>query len=142
MEGPLTVPWNILIASSDLIGRRALLKILEKQGLDSLATSTVRECKEIIATGTVGLIFSDPILADGNYRDLLNASRAAKNRPRVVVMSHLSDWDEYLNAMRLGAFDVIAAPCRPTDVEWMVIQALRYENSRLLQMIPVQGNVA
>jgi DNA-binding NtrC family response regulator len=138
----MTVPWNILIASSDLVGRRALLNILEKQGLDSLATSTVRESKEMIATGKVGLIFCDPILADGNYRDLLNASRAAKNRPRVVVMSPLSDWDEYLNAMRLGAFDVIAAPCRPTDVEWMVIQALRYENSRPVQMIPVQDNVA
>jgi DNA-binding NtrC family response regulator len=138
----MTVPWNILIASSDLVGRRALLNILEKQGLDSLATSTVHECKEMIATGKVGLIFCDPILADGNYRDLLNASRAAKKRPRVVVMSHLSDWDEYLNAMRLGAFDVIVAPCRPTDVEWMVIQALRYENSRPVQMIPAQDNVA
>jgi len=31
--------------------------------------------------------------------------------------------------MRLGAFDVIASPCRATDVERMVIQALRYDRT-------------
>jgi DNA-binding NtrC family response regulator len=44
-------------------------------------------------------------------------------------MSSTADWDEFLEAMRLGAFDVIASPCRATDVEWMIIQALRYERT-------------
>jgi FixJ family two-component response regulator len=46
-----------------------------------------------------------------------------------VVTSSTADWDEFLEAMRLGAPDVIARPCRATDVEWMVIQALRYERT-------------
>jgi two-component system, NtrC family, response regulator PilR len=125
----MNLPWDILIVSADLEGRRALSNILAKLGVDPLTTSTIRECKEIVATERVGLIFCDRLLADGNCYDLLNASSASKPKTRIVVISSTADWDEFLEAMRLGAFDVIASPCRATDVEWMVIQALRYERT-------------
>jgi DNA-binding NtrC family response regulator len=125
----MNLPWDVVIASSDLEGRRALSNILAKLGVDPLTTSSIRECKEIIATERVGLIFCDRLLADGNCYDLLNASRSGKIRARIVVTSSTADWDEFLGAMRLGAFDVIASPCRSTDVEWMIIQALRYERT-------------
>ena len=125
----MNIPWDILVASSDLEGRRALSNILAKLGVDPLASSTVRECKELMASERVGLIFCDRLLADGNCYDLLNASRIGRTKARVVVMSSTADWDEFLEAMRLGAFDVIANPCRATDVEWMIIQALRYERT-------------
>jgi two-component system, NtrC family, response regulator PilR len=125
----MNIPWDILVASSDLEGRRALSNILAKLGVDPLTSSIVRECKELIASEKVGLIFCDRLLADGNCNDLLNASRSGRTKARVVVMSSTADWDEFLEAMRLGAFDVIASPCRATDVEWMIIQALRYERT-------------
>jgi DNA-binding NtrC family response regulator len=125
----MNIPWDILIASSDLEARRALSNILVKLGVDPLTASTVRECKEIMATERVGLIFCDRLLADGNCYDLLNASRAGRIKARIVVTSSTAEWDEFLQAMRLGAFDVIASPCRATDVEWMIIQALRYERT-------------
>ena len=125
----MNIPWDILVASSDLEGRRALSNILDKLGVDPLTSSSVRECKELIASERVGLIFCDRLLADGNCYDLLNASRGGRTKARVVVMSSTTDWDEFLEAMRLGAFDVIASPCRATDVEWMIIQALRYERT-------------
>jgi len=112
-----------------LEGRRRLSNILAKLGVDPLTTSSIRECKEIISTERVGLIFCDRLLADGNCYDLLNASRGGKIKARIVVTSSTADWDEFLEAMRLGAFDVIANPCRATDVEWMIIQALRYERT-------------
>ena len=59
-----------------------------------------------------------------------------------MVTSRESDWDEYLEAIRLGAFDVIASPCRPTDVEWMVIQARRDERVRVRQVVGVPPAVA
>jgi DNA-binding NtrC family response regulator len=129
----MNIPWDILVASSDLEGRRALSNILAKLGVDPLTSSTVRECKELMASERVGLIFCDRLLADGNCYDLLNASRIGRTKARVVVMSSTADWDEFLEAMRLGAFDVIASPCRATDVEWMMIQALRYERTETLK---------
>ena len=79
----------------------------------------------------MGLIFCDGHPAGGNYRDLLFVSRAMKSKARIVVALKDAGWDQYLEAMRLGAFDVIASPYRPTDVEWMVIQAKRDERIRL-----------
>jgi len=77
-------------------------------------------------------------LADGDYRDLLLAARASKHRTRIVLTARITDGDEYLEAMRLGAFDVISAPCGPTDVEWMILQALREEHARTRQITLVQ----
>jgi DNA-binding NtrC family response regulator len=99
----MNIPWDILVASSDLEGRRALSNVLVKLGVDSLTTSTLRECKEIMATERVGLIFCDRLLADGNCYDLLNASRGGRTKARIVVTSSTAEWDEFLEAMRLGA---------------------------------------
>lgn len=138
----MNIPWDILVASSDLEGRRALSNILDKLGVDPLTSSSVRECKELIASARVGLIFCDRLLADGNCYDLLNASRGGRTKARVVVMSSTADWDEFLEAMRLGAFDVIASPCRATDVEWMIIQALRYERTEARLAMKPQATTA
>jgi DNA-binding NtrC family response regulator len=72
-------------------------------------------------------VFCDSHVLDGNYQDLLAAYPQSSDRPRVVVTSGSADWDEYKEAMRCGAFDIISVPCRHTDVEWMVIQAKRAE---------------
>lgn len=123
----MDLPWEVVIASSDVESRRALANMLERLGVEPFLASTVRECKEILAINRVGLIFCSCTLVDGNCYDLLNASRSGRPKPMVVVTSSVTDWDEFLEAMRLGAFDVIASPCRSTDVEWMILQALRQD---------------
>jgi len=116
---------QILVVSSDLDQRRALTSILQQEGWSPLHASHLTECRDLLAKRNVGLVFCERRLSDGTYRDLLSVAQAPERRVPVVVTSRLADWDEYLEAMRLGAFDVIAVPCRPTDVEWMVIQAKR-----------------
>jgi DNA-binding NtrC family response regulator len=135
------VPWQIVIAAADMEERRAMCNILTKQGLEPIVASSARECEEIMAQENVGLIFCARSLADGDYRGLLIAPRNEGRKTRIVVVNRVGDWDEYLEAMRLGAFDVISAPCRPTDVEWMIIQALRQEHAQKRQIALVQHNV-
>lgn len=126
----MNTPFDVVIVSSDLESRRRLSHILEEQGLDPICISTLRECHEALAEKRVGLVFCDPHVADGNYRELLGAYRLTDRKPRVVVTSHAADWEEFKEAMRWGAFDVITSPCRPTDVEWMLIQAQRDERHK------------
>jgi DNA-binding NtrC family response regulator len=132
----MNVPWQILVASSDLERRRSLMQTLTRQGIDPIGVSNLAECKEVLQKERVGLVFCDNQLADGTYRDLLGDSHPAADKVRLVVTSRHPDWDEYLEAMRFGAFDVIASPCRPTDVEWMVIQAKRDERNHGKELIP------
>jgi DNA-binding NtrC family response regulator len=119
-----------------------MVNILAKQGSDPIIAASVSECRESMAQENVGLIFCARSLADGDYRDLLLATRTAERRTRVVLTARITDWNEYLDAMRLGAFDVISAPCRPTDVEWMVLQALRDEHARIRQIAFAQQAVS
>ncbi len=136
----MTTPWEVLIASSNLEDRRALASILARHGHDPICASTVGESQAILSQKRVGLVFCDRRLSDGDYRDALAQSRSLQPKVRVVVTSRLADWDEYLEAMRLGAFDVIAAPCRPPEVEWMLVQAKRDERSRLGESARRNGN--
>ena len=126
----MTYPWPIVVASADLESRRLVTSALKRDGLDAICTSTVRECRELIAKEKVALVFCEEHLADGDFRDVLSATRSLKSSARVVVTSREFDWNAYLEAMRLGAFEVIVSPCRPTDLEWMVSQARRDERRR------------
>jgi DNA-binding NtrC family response regulator len=119
--------FEVIVVSSDLESRRQLAGILTKLNHDPISVATLKDCHEQFAQREVGIIFCDPLVSDGNYQDLLGAYRMKDRRPRVVVRSRLADWGQFKEAMRSGAFDVIASPCRPTDVEWMIIQAKREE---------------
>jgi len=122
--------FGIVVASSELANRLQLGGILMKLGLDPICVPSLRDCHESIIRKNIGLVFCDPRLTDGSYIDLLSAYRRRQRKPRIVVTSPSADWDEFKEAMRWGAFDVVSSPCRPADVEWVVIQAKRDERSR------------
>jgi two-component system, NtrC family, response regulator HydG len=133
---------QILIVSSELEHRRALNDILRREGYDTTCASRVSECQEALQTQNVSLIFCDRRISDGNYRDVVALTRASNQRIRVVVTSRLADWDEYLDALHHGAFDLIASPCQPTDVLWAMVQARREDSERANFVAPVKARAA
>jgi ActR/RegA family two-component response regulator len=127
--------WKIVIISSDLNHLSALTEILKKREIGPVCTSAVRQYRDVLSKQSVGLVFSDSTLSDGDYRDVIAASRSVGSRARIVVTSRQADWPEFLEAIRAGAFDVISKPCRPKDVEWMVIQAKRDDRKMAKQLM-------
>jgi DNA-binding NtrC family response regulator len=103
--------------------RTSLLHILDGLSLNVISCSALDQVQEVLSRQEVPLVFCDERLTDGCYRDLLTS--AAGRRPRVVVTIRTGEWDEYLDAMRQGAFDAIRFPLRPTDVELVVLRAMR-----------------
>ena len=126
----MTTPWEVVVVSSDLESRRNLSAILVRQGIDPICAATLHECREILSEKNVGIVFCDSHVSDGTYKEFLGGYRSREERPRVIVTSRHSEWDEFKEAIRFGAFDVIGMPCRPTDVEWMIIQARRDDRKR------------
>jgi DNA-binding NtrC family response regulator len=120
---------QILIVSSELEHRRKLNDIVRQEGYETMCASRVSECEEALGTQNISLIFCDRRLSDGNYRDIISTLRASNQPARVVVTSRLADWDEYLDALHHGAFDLISSPCQPTDVLWAIVQARREEHT-------------
>ena len=133
---------QILIVSSDFESRRALNEVLRKEGHETICASRVSECQEALQTQRVSLVFCERRLSDGNYRDVVAATRAAHRHARVIVTSRLADWDEYLDALHNGAFDLIASPCHPTDVLWSIVQARREDQEHATFVAPARARAA
>jgi DNA-binding NtrC family response regulator len=123
-------PSPIVVASSEIESRRRLKEILEREGYGTICVSRISECVDVVASRDVRLVFSEKNLADGDYRELLQRFKSERPGVRVVVTSRHADWDEYKQALQAGAFDLIASPCQPTDVLWMIIQTTRDEFQR------------
>ena len=138
----MEVTPQILIVSSELEHRRALNDILRKEGYETICASRVSECHEALQTQNVSLIFCDRRLSDGNYREVVAATRGSSRHIRVIVTSRLADWDEYLDALHHGAFDLIASPCQPTDVLWAMVQARREDTERANFIAPTKARAA
>jgi DNA-binding NtrC family response regulator len=97
--------------------------------LDPVACSSFEQARGFLPDDSLLLIFCQDKLPDGSFAELLQ--NTAKQKTRIVVICSTPDVEElYSEAIRLGAFDVIATPCRKSDVQWMVIRAIQEENRR------------
>lgn len=120
--------WEVVVASPDLEKRLSVAAMLTQQGVDTICASTVDQFREVLHGRNIGLVFCDRQFADGDYHDVVEAARSSAAKvPKVVVMSGLVKSAEYHQAKGSGVFDIISTPCRPTDLEWMVILAKRAE---------------
>ena len=98
--------------------------------LDTTCCSSVREARTLLSGNGFSLIFCEDQLLDGNYHELLN-SFTKPSKSRFIVMSSTPELDDkYDEAMQLGAFEMIATPCRKSDIQWIVIRAMQEESRR------------
>jgi DNA-binding response OmpR family regulator len=117
-------PQEVLVTCSRTEDRFALARMLVRCGLKPVLSSSVEKARSLLARRPVRLVFCDDELPDGSVGRLLEEIRKAASRIPVVVISRLENWDEYLRAMRLGAFDYISSPIRRAEVERVVTRAL------------------
>ncbi len=122
---------DVLVVSSDIESRRTLTTILGHLGPDVnvYSCSGVEQAAVVLSKLNIKLVLCHDRLADGSFRDVLKTTRKTAPRPPVVVTTQTEDWDDYLEAVRLGAFDVIRYPYYPTDVEWTIHLAMRDSTS-------------
>ena len=123
-------PWEVAVVSSNLERRQDVAEILFRLGVNATCVSTLGEFRGVPGRGEFGLVFCDQQMKDGDYKDVLSAVASSS---RVVMMSELGNPEDYQRAKHSGLFDVIPSPCRPTDIEWMVIQARRSSRKELLR---------
>jgi DNA-binding NtrC family response regulator len=121
----MTDPQKVLVISSDAEGTGVLGTFLRSCGMKAIVCESVRECRAALDSGDVALVFCDSCVKDGDYREVMRLAAASGVHPPVVVTSRLDDTSQYLEAMRLGAFDFVARPFRRSEIEWIVQNATR-----------------
>ena len=107
---------QVLVASSNGERRATLTKILGECSLEPVFASNVEEVRTILVQSSVDLVFCEDNLPEGDFREVLRLAKATRPEAQVVVSSLLGEWEEYLEAMQLGAFDYVAPPYRDTEI--------------------------
>ncbi|MGH9470006.1 MAG: hypothetical protein ACRD1N_06670 [Terriglobia bacterium] len=116
---------KILVALSDLDGKKALSAALRFAGVEPVFTSTLREAKDVLGREPVAVVFCQSELEDGNFRDILDSHEARRENVPVVVCAPFYDSKLYIDAMGCGAYDFIAYPYAHKEVDWILHGALR-----------------
>jgi DNA-binding NtrC family response regulator len=121
---------QVLIVSDDLENWQALRAILGGEGWDTIWVSCIAECREALLADDFAMVFCDRHLTDGTYLEVLAMTQSQTRNMRLVVTSRDADWDQYLEALRHGAFELIASPCKASDIAWVLSQAKREDYKR------------
>ena len=119
---------RVLVLTPNLEVRQPLLRTLDKLSADTVTCSTRTQAEELLSTQDFALIFCDEHLSDGSYQDLLHPHNSARKVPRIVVATRTGEWDLYFKALGKGAFDIIRAPWHATDIEMILIRAIREQD--------------
>ncbi|HEY1471641.1 MAG TPA: hypothetical protein VGF61_21565 [Candidatus Acidoferrum sp.] len=116
---------DVLIVSSRIGNKRTLLRTLEGLPVNTFSASTVFQALEFLATHPMAIVFCDERLPDGSYRDLLGAVPTSPQVNRLIVLLCTGEWEEYLEALRLGVAEVLRVPLQSTDIDIAVFHAMR-----------------
>ncbi|MFB3923242.1 MAG: two-component system response regulator [Terriglobia bacterium] len=88
----------------------ALKAALRAHSIEMCSAKTCEEVERLLSQTQPELIFTDTILPDGSWADIV---RLAENSPapaNVVVVGACADTKLYISAMEHGAFDFILPP--------------------------------
>jgi DNA-binding NtrC family response regulator len=121
---------DVLIVSERPDHLRPLIRTLDASSARVSACFTIRQAREIFSRQRVDLVFTDEYLSDGSYRDLLRSGRFDQHAPAFVLLLRTGEWEEYLDAMRLGALEVLRCPLQPAEVEATVQRAIAQKEKR------------
>lgn len=112
-----------LVVSCRMENRKTLVHAFEGLPVNGYCATTVRQGNELLASHSFEIVFCEQRLPDGSYRELLVAARAVPRKVRFVVVLSSIEQDERIEALRLGAQEVLRSPLQPADVDIALIHA-------------------
>jgi DNA-binding NtrC family response regulator len=116
---------RILILSSEPGHWHKLSEVMSSCGCEPVRCETISAAKGLVMENQIEVIVCDDILPDGDFRELIRELKLSGCEARVVVMSRsYDDWGGYLEAMVAGAYDYLAYPPYPRELEQAVAAAL------------------
>jgi len=108
---------DVLIVSSRIENKRTLLRTLQGLPVNTFAASTICQALEFLATHPLAVVFCEERLPDGSYRDLLGSVSSSPQMNRLIVVQCTGEWEEYLEALRLGAAEVLRVPLQAPAID-------------------------
>jgi DNA-binding NtrC family response regulator len=119
---------NILIVASRLENKDRLLSVLDGLPVTTFAVPKIEPAIEVLSSSPIDLIFCEERVTDGFYRELLSAVHRHNLMIRFVLILCTGNWEECIEAMRLGVTDVLQCPLEPSDINLTLVRTMRDKN--------------
>lgn len=102
-------PARVLFVCPPGPAREQLLELVDRTGDRHVVTPSVSEAEKALKDAYFDFIITARNLGDGDFGRVLRAAELHRKYIPVVVVSHTADWDEFIDAIDRGAFDLLAA---------------------------------
>jgi DNA-binding NtrC family response regulator len=131
--GRFVIP-NGLVVTPDYNIRGHIGEALLLCGIAPVFAASIADAAHHLATSPINVIVSEHRLPDGHYSALLSLSRASVTPPPVVVISTTGDWPDYFDAIDRGAYDFLAYPLIPGELQRIVSTYLNLNSDPASQL--------
>jgi DNA-binding NtrC family response regulator len=108
--------------------RGELFRVIQECHVKARFASSVRGVQAVLNREQVSVVVCGSALDDGTYRDVLCGVRRGGQHVPVVVASDpdtRAEFDHFLKALHLGAFDFLCFPYRWYELQSILEQAQR-----------------
>ena len=85
---------------------------------------SLSEARRALRSRKHSLVLCEAQLPDGSYRDVCEVLGPRIKNTRLIIVTMADLETCYSEAIALGAFDVMLAPCSRTDLQWMLMRAI------------------
>ncbi len=127
---------SVLFISSSADDANAVSRMLVGIASSCERVPTLSTARQKLEAGTFGAVLTDVHLEDGTWLDVVRLAGQAGHGPAVIVANELADTRFWLDALDLGAYDVLSKPFYRDEVQWTMANAL-HEPPRLMGSMPV-----
>jgi|SRR5438270_12345218 len=124
-NGAMQSNRHILIVSSRIENKNTLLSTLDGLPVSTFTVAKIEHAFEVLLSSPIDLVFCEEHVTDGSYRELLSAVHARDKMTPFVLILCTGKWEECLEAVRLGATEVLRCPLEPTDINLTLVRAMR-----------------
>ena len=115
---------HALIICDKAEDRHKVVAAALKCGLNPICCSNMEEARILLFQKDFRVVLCSDILPDGDFSAVLKEVRRSTRNIPVIILSYLADWDAYLKALGIGAFDYIICPPKPAEAERILWSAL------------------
>lgn len=117
-----------LVISAYEENRAALSEALAAEGFVPALCSSMTDARKLLQSDDIGIVFCDDCVSDGYLKNVVAEVDERREPIPVIAVSRTGEWHEYLEALRMGAFDYLSLPPRRNELCRVLASALSKES--------------
>ena len=119
---------RVLMVDDEAAFRQIVGRELRRAGYLVEEAGAVEEARRALSQQSFHVVLLDVRLPDGNGLDLLQDIKQSLPATQVVILTAFGTVQEAIRAMKVGAFDFLAKPCKLGEIEAVIEKALEVQS--------------